>query len=91
MTKVFETAERGDLSDLAARFKDKVAKGEIVIVVERPPRNRPGEEQVEELLAIAMESMTLKDAVASVSADTGAPRSECYRTALRIRDECSRS
>jgi 16S rRNA (cytidine1402-2'-O)-methyltransferase len=89
LTKLYEETRRGDLATLAAHYAGSdPPKGEIVIVV-GPPLDLPpmeGEDLDRELLN-AMETLSLKDASAAVSARTGLPRREIYARALLLAGE----
>jgi 16S rRNA (cytidine1402-2'-O)-methyltransferase len=85
LTKKFEETRRGTLGDLFNQYKaEPVPKGEIVIVIGPPPAHQVGEEDIEPLLREALETATLKDAVARVTEETGAPRKRVYSLALEL-------
>jgi 16S rRNA (cytidine1402-2'-O)-methyltransferase len=86
LTKFYETTQRGSLSELAARFGAEPApKGEIVVLVGPPEVAAPvDEEELDGLLRQALESLSVKDAAAAVSARTGAPRRQVYARALAL-------
>jgi 16S rRNA (cytidine1402-2'-O)-methyltransferase len=86
LTKLYETIRRGTLSELAARFAAEAPpKGEIVVLVGPPAAAAPlAEEQLDPLLAKALETLSVKDAAAAVSAQTGAPRRQVYARALML-------
>ena len=86
LTKLFETTRRGPLDRLAAAFAGEAPpKGEIVVLV-GPPEEAPpvAEAEIDERLAAALESLSVKDAAAAVSAETGAPRRKVYARALAL-------
>jgi 16S rRNA (cytidine1402-2'-O)-methyltransferase len=86
LTKFFETTRRGSLGELAAHFGGEPApKGEIVVLVGPPEVAAPvDEEELDGLLRQALESLSVKDAAAVVSARTGAPRRQVYARALAL-------
>ena len=86
LTKLFEEVRRGTLTDLSAQYGEAGApKGEIVIVI-GPPEGRPGAEiDLDAALRKALESKSLKEAVAMVAAETGLPRREVYARALALK------
>ena len=86
LTKFFETTRRGTLSELAASFgREDPPKGEIVVLVGPPEAAAPaGDEQLDRLLREALQSLSVKDAAAAVSARTGAPRRQVYARALAL-------
>ena len=86
LTKLYETTRRGTLGELAAHFgAESPPKGEIVVLVGPPDAAAPiGEEELDRLLHGALESLSVKDAAAAVSAQTGAPRRQVYARALTL-------
>jgi 16S rRNA (cytidine1402-2'-O)-methyltransferase len=84
LTKLYETTRRGTLLDLAAQFGGETPpKGEIVVLVGPPDAAAPiAEEELDRLLRGALEDLSVKDAAAAVSAQTGAPRRQVYARAL---------
>ncbi len=85
LTKLFEEVRRGDLADLAALFRaDGPPKGEIAIVVGPAEREAPSADDLDRLLAAALEQASLRDAATRVAADTGVPRREVYARALAL-------
>lgn len=88
LTKLHEEVVNGSLETLAARYADlPPPKGEIVLVVGPPlSAEEPAEEEVDALLAEALASASLKDAVDAITAKTGLPRRDVYQRALALRD-----
>jgi 16S rRNA (cytidine1402-2'-O)-methyltransferase len=86
LTKLYETTRRGTLGELAAHFGGEAPpKGEIVVLVGPPEAVAPiAEEELDRLLRGALESLSVKDAAAAVSAQTGAPRRQVYARALTL-------
>ena len=86
LTKLYETTRRGTLAELAAHFAAlDPPKGEIVIVVGPPGDAEPiAEEELDRLLRGAMQTLSVKDAAAAISAKTGAPRRQVYARALAL-------
>jgi 16S rRNA (cytidine1402-2'-O)-methyltransferase len=88
LTKRFEEVRRGTLGDLAAHYSDAPAKGEIVLVVDRardtPQRAAAAAMTMEDALKQALETLSLKEAVAQVAAQTGLPRRQVYQAALAL-------
>jgi 16S rRNA (cytidine1402-2'-O)-methyltransferase len=86
LTKFYETTRRGTLDELARHFAAQPApKGEIVVVVGAPAAAAPvAQEDLDRLLHGAMENLSIKDAAAAVSAQTGAPRRQVYARALTL-------
>ena len=87
LTKLHEEVRRGTLAELAAHYAEAgPPRGEIVLVV-GPPAAAPAlsEEEVDERLAAALETMSVGDASSALAAETGLPRRELYRRALALR------
>jgi 16S rRNA (cytidine1402-2'-O)-methyltransferase len=86
LTKMFETTRRGSLAELAALFGgEPTPKGEIVVIVGPPRVAAPvAGEELDLLLRRALESLSVKDAAAAISAQTGAPRRLVYARALTL-------
>jgi len=87
LTKMFEEVRRAPLSDLAKRYEETGApKGEIVVVVGPPEGGATAAEvDLDAALKTALETRSLKEAVALVTAETGLPRREVYARALALK------
>jgi 16S rRNA (cytidine1402-2'-O)-methyltransferase len=87
LTKHFETVRRGTLPDLAARLAaEPRPKGEIVLLVGPPAADEAAvsAETLDAKLAQALETLSVKDAAATVAAETGQPRRKVYARALEL-------
>ena len=85
LTKLFEEVRRGSLTDLAAHYGAAgPPKGEIAIVVGPPDPETPRVDDLDDILAAALERASLRDAAAMVAAETGLPRREVYARALAL-------
>ena len=83
MTKLFEETRRGTLVELAAHYAEAGRpKGEIVIVIGPPEKTAPDADDLDAQLKAALAHSSLKDAVASVTAETGLKRKQVYARAL---------
>ena len=88
LTKLFEEVRRDRLSALIAHYEAAGApKGEIVIVIGPPEEEGASVEDVDTLLRRALETMSVKDAAATVAAATGAPKRTVYARALALTGE----
>jgi len=89
LTKMFEEVKRGPLDVLANAYRDAgPAKGEITVVVAPPePGDNTDPNAVDELLAAAMATMSVRDAVDTVAAETRVARNLVYSRALALRQE----
>jgi 16S rRNA (cytidine1402-2'-O)-methyltransferase len=87
LTKKFEEVRRGALAELAAHYKDEGApRGEVTVVI-APGGGAAaiGDDELDVLLGAALGGMSLRDAVAMVSNETGTPRKKAYARALKLR------
>ena len=85
LTKFFEEVRRGTAAELAAWAAEGV-KGEICIVVAgAPKRVHSLEDGIRQVVALVARGERMKDATASVAADTGLGRRELYEGALAAR------
>ncbi|WP_245943120.1 16S rRNA (cytidine(1402)-2'-O)-methyltransferase [Rhodovulum viride] len=82
LTKRFEEISRGTLADLAQAFAGREVKGEIVLVVGRALPRQAEAADLEAALDEALARLSVKDAVAEVSASLDLPRRQVYRAAL---------
>ncbi|CAK0754249.1 Ribosomal RNA small subunit methyltransferase I [Azospirillaceae bacterium] len=87
ITKLFEEVRRDSLSVLAAHYAEAgPPKGEVVVVVGPPPEeDAVSDEVIDRQLAQALESMSLRDAVAAVATATGRPKRDVYARALALK------
>ena len=84
LTKRFEEALRGTLGELAEAVEGRALKGEVVVLLDRPPPAAAAPGAVEDALREALGRLSLRDAVAEVARATGRPRREVYATALAM-------
>ena len=85
LTKHFETVRRGLLPELAAIVAAEAPpKGEIVVLVGPPGAQPLVQEDVDARLGKALEGLSIKDAAAVVSAETGQPRRKVYARAIEL-------
>ena len=86
LTKKFEEVTRGPLGDLADLYAHRAVKGEIVVLVDRAPAENVGEDQIMAALVQALETLSVKDAVAEVAEKLGLARRDVYQRALKLGD-----
>ena len=85
LTKMFEEVRRGALADLAAGYAEQgPPKGEAVIVIGPPAREKADAEGLETKLTRALAEMSVRDAASLVAAETGLPRRQVYVRALAL-------
>lgn len=86
LTKLHEEVARGEVSELAERFKDRELKGEVVLLVGPPLEQEQlslDEDAVRESLdALVSAGTSRKDAVRQVATEFGLPRNDVYRVSL---------
>jgi len=85
VTKKFEDIRRGPLRALAAWAEtDATLKGELAVVIGPPHAETDSDADVDRALRAALETHTVKDAVALVAGATGTPRKTVYQRALAL-------
>ena len=84
LTKKFEEIIRTTLADVQLELRNRVIKGEIVILLGKENKSKPSTANIKELLSIEFREHTLKDSVANISIKTGINRSKVYKTALEL-------
>jgi 16S rRNA (cytidine1402-2'-O)-methyltransferase len=88
LTKLHEEVRRGGLADLAGHYRGAgPPRGETVIVVAPPVRSEPEQAEIEQHLRNALATLSLREAVAKVAAETGVSRAKIYRRALAMKGE----
>ena len=87
LTKLHEEVRRGTLTELAAHYAAaETIRGEIVVVV-GPPAEDAAEispEHLDERLATALLTQSVRAASAAVAVETGLPRRQVYARALAL-------
>jgi 16S rRNA (cytidine1402-2'-O)-methyltransferase len=89
LTKLHEEIRRGGLAALAQAWRDGAqTRGEFVVVVAPPAGGQPTPAaDLDRLLAQALATASLKDAVEAVAAATGEKRRVVYQRALSLTQE----
>ena len=87
LTKKFEEVRRGTLGTLADAIAQKPPKGEIVVLIDRPRSDTVKEIDLTSVLKEAMETMSMRDAVAAITVTHGLPRRKVYQAALALQKE----
>jgi 16S rRNA (cytidine1402-2'-O)-methyltransferase len=86
LTKVHEEVVRGTLAQLAARFAETEARGEVVLVLEGAEVVAPDADAVTARVASHLsEGMSVRDAAAAVASELGVAHRDAYDAALRAR------
>lgn len=88
LTKLHEEFARGSLPELAARYADAATpKGEITLVIGPGEAAIATEADVDAALVAALAEVSLREAVARVTAATGWKRRQVYARALALKPE----
>ena len=87
LTKRFEEVRRASLPELAKFYATHEARGEICIVVGPAPEEAAGD--FDSMLSAALQTESVREAVAAVAAATGLPRKQVYARALELKSEAS--
>ncbi len=82
LTKRHQEVLRMSLGELADALRDRVLKGEIVLLVDRGEAPVADAAQLDSALDDALTDMRLKDAVSHVAQTLGLPRRQVYQAAL---------
>ena len=85
ISKRFEEAVDGRLSELAARYAEVPPRGEVAIVVGPPLALIADPADLDAALRTALAETTLSDAASEVAAALGLPRKAVYARALALR------
>lgn len=82
LTKKFEEFARGTVAQLAARFKETPARGEVVILIGGAQREKPTEESLKEIaMRLRNEGLSSRDVAERLTKEHGASRNVAYRLA----------
>jgi 16S rRNA (cytidine1402-2'-O)-methyltransferase len=88
LTKFYENVRRGHLPELAAQYAgEEPPRGEIVVLIGPPlagAQQAETGEGLDERLAALLDQVSLKEAVARVTAETGLKRRDIYARALAL-------
>lgn len=87
LTKIYEEVIGGAAQKIIENFTLNQPKGEFVLMIAPPAKDKYSVENVKEILAEKMTETSLKSAVKEVSEDYGLNKSAVYELALRIKNE----
>ena len=87
LTKKFEETRRNTISALIEDLKDRPAKGEVVVLVDRARSQAVNEADIEKTLLSALENNSVRDAANIVSEMYDQPRRKVYQMALSLAKE----
>lgn len=85
LTKKFEEVVTGSLSELATRYAEIEAKGEIVLIVGPPAQEAAESGDVDAALAEALETMPVSKAAGQIAKRFGLERSDIYARATEMK------
>ena len=85
LTKKFEEVVTGTLAELAARYAEIEAKGEIVLIVGPPADEAVESGDVDAALADALETMPVSKAAGQIAKRFGLERSDVYARATEMK------
>ncbi len=88
LTKLHETFDRAPLAELAERYgRQSQVKGEIVVLIASGGSSKDwSADDIDALLAEALQTQSVRRAADQVAAETGRPRREIYQRALALKD-----
>ncbi|MEQ5871491.1 16S rRNA (cytidine(1402)-2'-O)-methyltransferase [Sagittula sp. NFXS13] len=84
LTKKFEEVRRGSLAELAEHYTQNPPKGEIVVVVGKGDSDSGKEIDLEQVVNLALQTMSVRDAADYVAARYGFKRRPVYQMAMRL-------
>ena len=88
LTKLYEEARRGSVSELAAHYEITPPRGECVLVIEGQTNEATLDaDGIDALLLKTLSGMKLRDAAKAVAAQTGLAVSDLYARALQLQDK----
>lgn len=86
LTKLHEEIDAGTAGELAERWGDRRARGEVVLLVEGR-REAPDADEAEAVLRECLATMSVSRAAAQAAEITGLPKRDLYAMALRLAGE----
>lgn len=85
LTKLYEEVQKNNLDELIQHYEGiPTPKGEVVLVIEPPEKNDDLVSDLDGALKDALDTLTVKEAVAAVTYLTGKKRKEVYKRALEL-------
>ena len=84
LTKLHEEVLRDTVGGLLSKLEGRELKGEIVLLLGRAAPSETGTDQLDDALRTALATLSLKEAVAQVTEQTGLPRRTVYQAALAL-------
>lgn len=87
LTKEHQEVISLSVSELIEQLKSKAPKGEIILIVDRPPGKIKNEEQVDPLIKKYLNKHPVKTVVQMVSEETGVSKNKVYERALKLKEQ----
>lgn len=85
ITKMFEEVKRDSVSSLISFYEEEGApKGEIVLVISAAQAKDYSEDDIKDMIRIALKTMRNKEAASFVADQTGLKKSDLYDLALKV-------
>lgn len=84
LTKKFEEVLRGTVGEVQEQIADRTLKGEIVVLIDRAPKDVATQDDIEEALREELLRSSVKDAAAAVAVKFERPKREVYQLALGL-------
>ena len=87
LTKLYEEAVRGTLSEISEKYADTPPKGETILGVAGAEEEKASEQSMDEMLTrLLKEGVRAKDAAKQTAAALDVPRNQAYARALELKD-----
>ncbi|MBI5455026.1 MAG: 16S rRNA (cytidine(1402)-2'-O)-methyltransferase, partial [Deltaproteobacteria bacterium] len=86
MTKVYEEVIRGRADEVYRSLAGREIRGEVVVVLHAHKERIKEADMASEIEALLKEGFRLNDVVKAVSKESGVPRSQVYKEALRVQE-----
>lgn len=86
MTKVHEEVIRGRADEVYRSLADREIRGEVVVVLHAREERIKEADMASEIESLLKEGFRLNDVVKAVSKESGVPRGQVYKEALRVQE-----
>ncbi len=88
ITKIYEERIAGSLAEVLEILKSRKLKGEIIIIVEPPQKDKKefSQEEIKDMLKKSLQDMKTKEASNYIAEITGLAKKEIYQLALSLKD-----
>lgn len=86
MTKLHEEVIRGRADEVCRSFIDGEIRGEVVVVLHAQKERIKESDMASEIESLLKDGFRLNDVVKAVAKESGAPRAQVYKEALRVQE-----